>query len=64
MSDPVIPFTRDQLIALANSGVEKIDLWGQRGATMVSLQEIEAMAVMLTLCQLRDLPDDTPQQLN
>lgn len=36
-----------QVLALASIAMGKIDLWGGRGLTMVSVQEIEAMALLL-----------------
>lgn len=40
-------FTKDELVQLAANGVTKIDLMGARGATLVTTDELEAMAIML-----------------
>ena len=45
-------FTRDELIALARSGVTKVDNLGVRGATLCSVQEIVAMAAVLSTPEL------------
>lgn len=41
------PWTERALLEAAARGLGKIDLWGERGLTMVSLREIEAMAALL-----------------
>ena len=42
-------WTREEINRLAASAVRKIDLWGQRGTTLCSLAEIEAMACHVAL---------------
>lgn len=39
----------DDLVIRAASGLGKVDRWGLRGATMVSVDEIEAMAGLLAI---------------
>ena len=43
------PFTEDQMRKLATNGVHKIDLMGERGATLVTTDELVAMACLLAL---------------
>lgn len=43
------------MLTLAARGVGKVDLHGSRGATLVSRDEIEAMALVLALFGLRPL---------
>ena len=45
-------WTEAEMLSLAARGVGKVDLNGSRGATLVSRDEIEAMAVTLALCGL------------
>lgn len=35
------------MLELASRAIGKVDTWGQRGATLVSAEEIEAMATTL-----------------
>ena len=46
MSDPK-PMTEQEIRTYAKSAVWKIDALGRRGATLCSIEEIEAMAMML-----------------
>ena len=41
------PFDMDEMISFARIGVEKINQWGQRGATNCSINEIVGMAFVL-----------------
>jgi hypothetical protein len=43
----ILPRPADEVIDHASRAIGKIDLWGRRGVTMVSADEIEAMALML-----------------
>ncbi len=51
------PMTEAQMLRLARAAVRKIDRWGMRGVTLVSTEEITAMA--LTLACLGILPGPT-----
>lgn len=42
-----IPLPAPDVLARASRALGKIDLWGKRGVTMLSLDECEAMAVLL-----------------
>ncbi|MCB1395936.1 MAG: hypothetical protein KDJ98_08180 [Rhodobacteraceae bacterium] len=42
-----------EMLDRAARAVGKVDLYGRRGATMVSLDEVEAMAITLALLGLR-----------
>lgn len=42
-------FTHQQLCALAANAVHKVDLLGPRGTTLVTCDEVEAMACMLAM---------------
>lgn len=48
MSDR-LALTMDQIVARARSGVAKVDLLGPRGTTLCSMDEIEAMALVIVL---------------
>ena len=50
-------FTRDELIALARSAVTKVDVYGKRGATLVTLDETIAMAALLSTPELLTTDD-------
>lgn len=43
----VLPRPSSDILRQASSAIGKIDLWGRRGVTMVSADEIEAMALLL-----------------
>ena len=43
----ILPRPADDVLRHASSAIGKIDLYGRRGLTMVSADEIEAMALML-----------------
>lgn len=43
----LLPRPADDVLRHASRAIGKIDLWGRRGLTMVSMDEIEAMAVLL-----------------
>lgn len=48
------PMPTDRMLALASMALGKVDLYGPRGLTMISVHEIEAMA--LTLAALGLVP--------
>ncbi|QYK42839.1 MAG: hypothetical protein KF887_06985 [Paracoccaceae bacterium] len=48
MADPA-RWTEDQMLRLAARGVLKIDLLGHRGTTLVTCDEVAAMAAVLAL---------------
>lgn len=50
----ITPLPGDEMLALASSALGKVDLYGPRGLTMISIHEIEAMA--LTLAALGLVP--------
>ena len=45
----LIPMPSPTVLALVESALGKVDLWGRRGLTMLSLDEIEAMALLLAV---------------
>lgn len=57
-------WSEEEMLRLAARGVLKIDLLGQRGTTLVSSDEVAAMAAVIVLSGL--LPDGllTPKSLN
>lgn len=44
---PVQPFTEQQMLSLSGSALAKIDGKGRRGTSMVTFEEIEAMAALI-----------------
>lgn len=48
MAEP-IRWTRSEMLRLAARGVLKVDLLGARGTTLVTCEELEAMAAVLAL---------------
>jgi hypothetical protein len=57
---PEAPFTLDEIAALAGRGLGKVDLWGHRGATLVSAEETVAMAVALAILGVVPIPPGAP----
>lgn len=57
---PVDRSSREILIA-AGRALGRVDLHGLRGLTGVSVADIEAMAVALTMLGLRAIPPETTQ---
>lgn len=55
MSD-VQHFTEDEMLDLAARAVRKIDSHGRRGTTMVTYNEIEAMAATLVCLGMKPIP--------
>ena len=49
MSAPPLPFTAAEMLRLASSGVAKVDLLGERGTTLCSMDEIAAMAALIVV---------------
>ena len=41
------PFEEEQMLALAGRAIGKIDLHGRRGTSMVTHEEVEAMAALV-----------------
>lgn len=58
-SDP-IRWSMPQMLTLASRGLGKVDHLGVRGATLVSLEEIEAMACVLACLGLVGTPPGGP----
>lgn len=53
-------WTVGEMLTLASRGLGKVDAHGRRGATLVSLDEIEAMAGALALFGLAATPPGSP----
>ena len=47
MTTATSPMTTEQMLTRAARAVRKVDVYGERGCTMVTFEEVEAMAVML-----------------
>lgn len=54
MAAPITPTSRIEMLTAASRAVGKVDLYGRRGVTLLSMDEIEAMA--LTLASLGMVP--------
>jgi hypothetical protein len=63
MPDPA-PWTVDEMLRLAAKGVLKVDLLGHRGTTLVTCDEVAAMAAVLALSGAIPTAMLTPQSLN
>ena len=50
-------WTEPQMLRLAAAGVAKVDLLGERGTTLCSMDEIAAMAAVLALSGIIPPPD-------
>lgn len=48
MSQPVPSLPAEAVLARASTALGKVDLYGRRGVTMLSVDETEAMAVLLS----------------
>lgn len=59
MADPV-QLTMEELTLRAARGLGKVDALGQRGVTLVTADEVEAMAGMLALFGLVPVPPSAP----
>ncbi|WP_102226899.1 hypothetical protein [Acidimangrovimonas sediminis] len=64
MTDPA-RFDPAEMLSLASRGVGKVDALGPRGATLVTIEEIEAMAATLACLGLAATPpgEDPPEAL-
>lgn len=49
---PIRPWTEAEMMTLAARGLGRVDRDGLRGASLVTLEEIAAMAGVLALCGL------------
>lgn len=56
--------TSGEMLDRAARGVGKVDLFGRRGTTLVSMDEIEAMACTLASLGLRPIEPGTPPNPN
>lgn len=55
--------TEDEMLALAATGVGKVDYLGKRGVTLVTMDEIEAMAATLVCLGIKPiLPPNSEQE--
>ena len=45
-----------QILRRAATGLGKVDTYGARGVTLVTIDEIEAMAALLAICGLTPIP--------
>lgn len=60
MSAPQItPTSRIEMLTNASRALGKVDLYGPRGVTMLSMEEIEAMALTLAALGLVPTPPGT-----
>ena len=50
-------WSEPQMLRLAASGVAKVDLLGERGTTLCSMDEIAAMAAVIALSGILPPPD-------
>lgn len=50
-------WTAPQMLRLAAAGVAKVDLLGERGTTLCSMDEIAAMAAVIALSGILPPPD-------
>ena len=57
MADP-IPLTREQMLERSARALGKVDVWGRRGLTMITADEIEAMVCLLASLGLPPLGRD------
>ena len=52
MAAEITRMTEAQMLRRAATGLGKVDTYGLRGASLISLDEIEAMAALLAFCGL------------
>lgn len=52
------PLTHGEITTRAGHALHKIDQWGPRGLSMVTYQEIEALAAVAALAGIAPLPLD------
>lgn len=58
--------TESQMLRRAATGLGKVDAYGLRGASLISLDEIEAMAALLAICGLTPIapgPETRPPHI-
>lgn len=60
MTDPK-RWSEAELLTLAQRGVGRVDRDGMRGATLVTIEEVAAMAALLALLGVRAIYPDTYQ---
>lgn len=60
----VDPISERDMVIRAGRGLGKIDLWGLRGATMLTLEEVEAMALCLAALGLKPIGPKDPDPEN
>lgn len=56
----ITTLTEDQIIARASEALGKVDLYGRRGVTMLSVDETESMALLLAALGLVPTPPGGP----
>lgn len=56
----ITPLPRDQMLARASTALGKVDLYGERGLTMISAQETEALVLTLAALGLVSTPPGSP----
>lgn len=56
MAEPILPMTSASMMQAASRGLGKVDLHGRRGVTMLSVDEAEAMALLLASLGLVPTP--------
>ena len=54
------PFSETRMLTLAGRAVGKVDATGVRGATLVTVEEVETMATALALMGVPSIPPGTP----
>ena len=62
MSKPatITPLPCDQMLARASTALGKVDLYGERGLTMISAEETEALVLTLAALGLVSTPPGAP----
>lgn len=59
----ITPMPAAEVLALASSALGKVDLYGRRGVTMLSMDETEAMALLLAALGLKPTrPGEDPPE--
>lgn len=56
MAAPITPTSQIEMLTAASRAVGKVDLHGRRGVTLLSMDEIEAMALTLAALGLVPTP--------
>lgn len=52
MSAPIATLTETTILARASTALGRVDLYGRRGVTLLSIDEIEALALFAASCGL------------